>query len=314
VLHFEFVSPTHRDFLAWRRAGSFFSFRGTGRGSDGSGVHRVFYRRAGRGTPLLLVHGYPTSSWDWARIWDPLAERFDVIAADMLGFGESDKPRGHRYTIGEQADLQLALLDDLGIPECHALVHDYGVTVGQELLARVREGVSVRLHSIAFLNGGLFPETHRARPSQRLLASPLGPCLARLSTRRTFARSFRAVFGPQTQPTDEDLHGFWQLASQHDGMLALAGLIAYMRERRERRERWVAALVDAKLPMLVINGVLDPVSGAHMLERLEQLRPGTEIVRLPVGHYPQVEAPGAVLEAYLRFVGPIDAKLRSARS
>jgi pimeloyl-ACP methyl ester carboxylesterase len=286
---------------AWRSAGSYFSFR----------AHRIFYRRAGGGTPLLLVHGYPTSSWDWARIWGTLADRFDVIAADMLGFGESDKPRGHRYTIAEQADLQLALLDRLGVRACHALVHDYGDTVGQELLARVHEGMSVRLHSIAFLNGGLFPETHRARPIQRLLASPLGPWVSRLSSRRTFASSLRAVFGPRTQPTDEDLDGFWQLAAKRDGMLALAGLIAYMRERRDLRERWVGALVDARLPLLVIDGVLDPVSGAHMVERLEQLRPGTEIVRLPVGHYPQVEAPDAVLDAYLRFVGPVDAQVQT---
>jgi pimeloyl-ACP methyl ester carboxylesterase len=292
---------------AWRSAGSYFSFRPTG-----SLAYRVFYRRAGRGTPLLLLHGYPTSSWDWSRIWAPLAERFDVIAADMLGFGESDKPRGHRYTIAEQADLQLALLDHLGVRGCHALAHDYGDTVGQELLARVREGMSMRLHSIALLNGGLFPETHRARPIQGLLGSPLGPWIARLATRRTFARSLRAVFGPETQPTAEDLDGFWQLASQRGGMQALAALIAYMRERRERRERWVGALVEARLPVLVVNGVLDPVSGAHMVARLEQLRPGTQIVRLRVGHYPQVEAPEAVLEAYLRFVAPIDGKLADA--
>jgi pimeloyl-ACP methyl ester carboxylesterase len=292
--------------------GSFFSFRATGFGGDGTSAHRVFYRRAGRGTALLLLHGYPTSSEDWSRVWDGLAERFDVIAADMLGFGESDKPRGHRYTIGEQADLQLALLDHLGIRACHVLAHDYGDTVGQELLARMREGMSVDLLSIAFLNGGLFPETHRARPIQRLLASPLGPWVARLSTRRSFARSLRAVFGPRTQPTDEDLDRFWQQASQRGGMPALARLIGYIRERRERRERWVGALVDAKLPLLVIDGVLDPVSGEHMVARLEQLRPGTAIVRLPVGHYPQVEAPDAVLDAYLRFVGPIDAQRRGA--
>ena len=131
--------------------GSFFSFRATGYGGDNPPAHRVFYRRAGRGTALLLLHGYPTSSGDWSRVWDALAERFDVIAADMLGFGESDKPRGHRYRIGEQADLQLALLDHLGIRACHVLAHDYGDTVGQELLARLREGMSVDLYSIAFL-------------------------------------------------------------------------------------------------------------------------------------------------------------------
>ncbi|MEO8554122.1 MAG: alpha/beta fold hydrolase, partial [Kofleriaceae bacterium] len=139
----------------WREAGTFVELGG----------HRMFYRREGRGPALLLVHGYPTSSWDWWRVWPELTAHHDVIAMDMLGFGESAKPRGHRYSILEQADLHVALLAKLGIARCHALVHDYGVTVGQELLAR-----DAPLDSIAFLNGGLFPETHRARVVQRLLA------------------------------------------------------------------------------------------------------------------------------------------------
>ncbi len=280
---------------AWRDAGVTFDFRG----------HHVFYRREGQGPPLVLVHGYPTSSWDWAKIWSGLTSRFDVIAPDMLGFGYSDKPRGHRYTIAEQAELHVALLDRLGLRSYHALVHDYGVSVGQELLAREREGRSSGLRSMAFLNGGLFPETHRPRPIQRLLASPLGSWVARLSTERSFSRSFAAIFGPRTKPTRDEMHAFWQLASRDEGMRALAGLIAYMRERVEHRERWVGALVETTIPIVAINGLLDPVSGAHMIARLSELRPSTRVVRLDVGHYPQVEAPAEVLAAYLDFVSPL---------
>lgn len=276
---------------SWREAGAFFDFRG----------RRVFYRRQGSGPPLLLVHGYPTSSWDWTPIWPGLTSRFDVIAPDMLGFGFSAKPRGHRYTIAEQADLHLALLDELGIDRFDALVHDYGVTVGQELLAR-RTG---RVRSIAFLNGGLFPETHRPRRIQRLLASPLGPVVAQLSSERSFSRSLSAIFGPDTKPTAADLHAFWQLASRDHGMQALAGLIGYMRERVEHRERWVGALLETEVPLVVINGIQDPVSGAHMVARLLELRPQTKIVRLDVGHYPQIEAPRETLAAYLDFVGTL---------
>ena len=275
---------------AWRDAGAFFDFRG----------HRVFYRRGGSGAPLVLVHGYPTSSWDWTKIWPRLTARFDVIAPDMLGFGFSSKPLGHRYTIAEQADLHLALLDHLGIGRFHALVHDYGVTVGQELLAR-----KAQLASIAFLNGGLFPETHRPRPIQRVLASRVGPFVARFSNERSFSQSFAAVFGPHTKPTTADLHAFWQLASRDDGMRALAGLISYMRERVVHRSRWVSALLETTVPLVVINGVLDPVSGAHMIARLLALRPATKVVRLDVGHYPQVEAPDEVIAAYLAFVLPL---------
>jgi pimeloyl-ACP methyl ester carboxylesterase len=270
---------------AWREAGTFVELGG----------HRMFFRREGNGPALLLVHGYPTSSWDWAPLWSELTARYDVIALDMLGFGESAKPRGHRYSIFEQADLQMALLASLGVDRFHALVHDYGVTVGQELLAR-----RAPIESIAFLNGGLFPETHRARPIQRLLASPLGPLIAKLTTERAFAKSFSVVFAKP--PSREEMHSFWLLASKNDGMRALAGLIRYMAERRAHRERWVGALVTTEVPLVVINGSRDPVSGAHMVERLLELRPRTNVVRLPdVGHYPQVEAPAEVLAAYAAF-------------
>jgi pimeloyl-ACP methyl ester carboxylesterase len=271
----------------WRDKGTFIELRG----------YRMFYRREGRGPTLLLVHGYPTSSWDWARIWPELVARYDVIALDMLGFGESAKPRGHHYSIFEQADLQLALLGALGVARFHVLAHDYGVTVAQELLAR-----GSAIDSIALLNGALFPETHRPRLIQRILASPIGPFVASLTDERAFARSFTPLF--VTPPSRDELHSFWLLAAKNGGPRALAGLIGYMRERRANRARWVGALVKATLPLRVINGSRDPVSGAHMVDRLLELRPGSDVVRLPdVGHYPQVEAPAAVVAAYLAFRG-----------
>jgi len=266
----------------WRDAGTFIDVRG----------HRMFVRREGRGPTLLLIHGYPTASWDWVKVWPALVARFEVVAPDLLGFGESAKPRGHRYSVVEQTDL---VQDLVGGGRYHVLAHDYGVSVGQELLAR-----GAPLDSIAFLNGGLLPEMHRPRLIQRLLASPLGPLVARLSNERSFARTFRALF--VTPPSDEELHHFWTLASQHDGARALAGLISYMAERRQQRERWVGALLRATLPLLVINGSQDPVSGDHLVSRLLELKPGLQVVRLPhAGHYPQVEAPDDVLRAYLAF-------------
>lgn len=258
-------------------------------------------RREGKGTPLLLVHGYPTASWDWVEIWPSLVQRFDTIALDMLGFGFSEKPQGHRYSIFEQADLHMALLMRLGIEQFDLLVHDYGVTVGQELLARHADGQLPGLRSIAFLNGGLFPETHRARLIQKALASPIGPLLAQLSSRRTFARSMRAVFGPRTQPTEAQIDAFFELSSRDGGKLALAGLIRYIEERRLHRDRWVGAFVSSNVPMILVDGVLDPVSGGHMVARARELRPTLEIVELAVGHYPQVEDPEGVLTALHRF-------------
>ncbi|MGB1582041.1 MAG: alpha/beta fold hydrolase, partial [Nevskiales bacterium] len=80
-------------------------------------------------------------------------------------------------------------------------------------------------------------------------------------------------------------------------------LIRYINDRREHRDRWVEALQQADIPLRLINGPADPVSGRHMTERYRQLVPNPDIVLLDdaVGHYPQVEAPEAVLAAYAEF-------------
>ena len=183
----------------------------------------------------------------------------------------------------------------------HVLAHDYGDTVAQELLARDREG-RMRLRSVAFLNGGLFPETHRPRPIQRLLAMPLlGPFIAHGTTVSRFESTMRSIAG-RNPPSDEELRDQWDLIEREEGYVALAGLITYMKQRRVNRKRWVGALVDTTVPRKLICGAMDPVSGAHLADRYRELVPNPDVTYLDdVGHYPQLEAPISVLEAYFRF-------------
>ncbi|MBW2507527.1 MAG: alpha/beta hydrolase [Deltaproteobacteria bacterium] len=254
---------------------------------------------------VFLIHGFPTSSWDWAPVWASLNETHRLVAIDLLGFGFSAKPDPHRYSIMEQADLCEALVRDRKIESFHVLAHDYGDTVAQELLARQNEGRGVgRWLSVCFLNGGLFPETHRARLIQKLLLSRFGRLVNELSTKRTFDRSFSAVFGPETKPSREDLDGFWRLIQHEGGKHVFHNLITYMTERRAHRERWVQALRRSVVPIALINGSADPVSGKHMVERYREVVGSDHfIAELPdIGHYPQVEAPAVVVEAYRRFL------------
>lgn len=252
--------------------------------------------------PLLLIHGFPTAAWDWHYLWQPLSERYQLIACDMLGFGDSAKPRSHAYSLLEQADLQQALLAHLGIvAPVHLLAHDYGDSVAQELLARHYEA-RITLASCVFLNGGLFAETHRPLLAQRLLLSPLGPLLGRLFNRQKLARNFSRIFGPDTQASAAELDGFWSLLARNNGPAVLHLLIRYMPERRLLRDRWVAAMQRHEVPLGLIDGGLDPISGAHMLARYRELIPNADWVLLDtIGHYPQIEAPAQVLHHYLEF-------------
>ena len=269
----------------------------------------IFYVDTGESDrPVIFcVHGFPTSSWDWASIWEPLNASHRLVALDLLGFGFSAKPAKHRYSIMEQADLCEALVRERGLGDLHVLAHDYGDTVAQELLARQNERAGAgRWLSLCLLNGGLFPETHRPRAIQKLLLSPLGPLVNRLTSRRQFGRSFSAVFGPGTRPSASELDSFWQVITHNDGRI-FHRLITYITDRKRHRERWVGALRDSVVPIGLINGSVDPVSGAHMVARYRELvRAGDFIVELPeIGHYPQVEAPDQVVRAYRDFLAAL---------
>ena len=264
--------------------------------------------------PLLLIHGYPTASYDWIRIWPRLAARHSLYTLDLLGFGLSDKPRGSRYPIEQQADLCTALLGEFSVGAVHVLAHDYGDTVAQELLARHAEG-RLRVASIVFLNGGLFPETHRARPIQKLLARPiLGPLFARAMNYAKFEAAMLSVSGHQP-PSREELQDLWLLLERDDGRQAMARLISYMEQRRRHRSRWVGALVDSSVPRRLICGAVDPVSGRHLADRYRELVPDPDVVLLDdVGHYPQLEVPDRVVDGYEAFRARVDASLSRTRT
>ena len=276
----------------WRKRSQTFVFRG----------QSIRYWTAGQGEPLLLIHGFPSASWDWHYLWQPLTQRFRVIACDMLGFGDSAKPVNHEYSLLEQADLQQALLEHLNVEQpVHLLAHDYGDSVAQELLARHYES-RVELASCVFLNGGLFAEAHRPVLIQKLLLSPVGWIIGRTFSRDGLVRSFRQIFGPQTRPSESQMDDFWSLVESQRGLRIMHKLIAYIPERRVWRNRWVSAMQRGEVPLRVIDGGVDPVSGIHMVERYRELIPEADTVVLPdIGHYPQIEAPGEVLKHYLAF-------------
>ena len=275
----------------WQAAGERFEFDG----------HSIFAHSSGAGDALLLIHGFPTSSFDWALLWPELANRFAVHCIDMLGFGLSDKPRNYAYSLKASANQWQAYVQSQGLTEVSILAHDYGDTVAQELLARQNEGtLPFKINKICLLNGGIFPEATYPILMQKLLLSKIGPLMARLSNYRSFSGSMRKICSRPL--SNEMLEEHWQLLSGADGRLVLPKIIQYIRERRINRTRWVSALQDANIPLCLINGVEDPISGATMVKRWRELLPSAPVVVLQdVGHYPQWEDPQRVLQAFFNY-------------
>lgn len=296
----------------WRDSGEYFDYLG----------FDVFYRVAGRprgtGPYLLLIHGYPFNSFDWAPIWSALTQRFTVIAPDLLGLGFSAKPVAYRYSVGDHADMHEALLTHLGVRAAHVLAHDLGDSVGQELLARRVFGEQSYgdwdIESITWLNGGLINEAYTPRPMQKLMSGTvLGDLLSPLQgsalSRRVLESTINEMFGPHTKPTRRLLETFHQILEYNDGKRMLHKVGRFLEDRSVYRNRWVRAMRQTTVPMRLIDGPADPNSGAHMARRYAEVIPGADVVMLDddIGHWPQIEAPHAVLTHFLAHVDRVTA-------
>ncbi|WP_299245007.1 alpha/beta hydrolase [uncultured Aquimarina sp.] len=278
----------------WKNSGSFFSYKN----------YQIFYKEEGAGIPLLLIHGFPTSSWDWNKIWDSLIKKYKVYAIDMLGYGFSSKPTDFRYTIASQVDLWEAFLKEKSITSFHILAHDYGDTVVQEMLARSKENLEYefKIESVCFLNGGMFPETNFPTLTQRMLLTPFGAILKHFMGRNTLAKNFKKIFGQHTQASEKEIDEFWETIDYNSGKNVIPKLIKYLKERDTYKIRWREAIQYTDMPKRLIDGGVDPISGKHMAEFYKEIVPNADVVILDtIGHYPQTEAPEEVLHHYTEF-------------
>lgn len=278
----------------WHRGGKFYNYRN----------HSIFYRLSEPSDEILLcLHGFPTSSYDYHKIWNNLNEKFAVLTYDLIGYGFSAKPAAFDYTTFNQTDLLQSLIEHLQIKKVHILAHDYGNTITQELLARNEENrLNFNIQSICLLNGALFPETLRPVAAQKILLSPLGFLFARLISDNRFKRNLAAIFGKNTQPTEIELNDFLTVFKFHGGRKIAHKLIRYIRERSIYRARWVDPLRRTQVPLRFINGLSDPVSGAHLVSRFREIMPHTDIIELPgIGHFPHFEVPDIIFKHFLEF-------------
>jgi pimeloyl-ACP methyl ester carboxylesterase len=141
---------------------------------------------------------------------------------------------------------------------------------------------------------------HRPQPIQLALLDPeQGPALSALANEELFVTGLEPTF-PEGYDAAADSAAIWQAVSRSDGHLISYRLIRYLVDREENAERWTGALESTDAPLAFVWGMLDPISGAHMAERIRERRPDAPLLALEdVGHWPQLEAPDRVAAALL---------------
>ena len=271
--------------VAWGRRGHPEEFRG----------RRIHcFQQAGEGPMLLLLHGFPTCSFDWRELV-ALEPGRAVLAFDFLGFGLSDKPRDHDYALAWQADLTEELVRRHGGGPVHLVAHDMGTSVATELLARDIEGrLDMELAGVVLFDGSVIIERASLTLGQKLLRSRGGPLLAHLSSGRFFRWQLGSVFSAAHPLSPEDGAAQWALMRRNGGNRIADKLIGYTFERAAHAERWHGAIRDWPGHLALTWGLLDPVATTHVLDGLRDLRPKAPVHELPdLAHYPQIEDPPA---------------------
>jgi pimeloyl-ACP methyl ester carboxylesterase len=272
---------------SWRWHGVEAEFRG----------HKLHTMHSGGAEPLLLfLHGFPSSSYDWKPLLELISGRA-ILAFDFLGFGLSDKPRDHDYSLLWQADAAEELVRR-NAPDHPVFIvaHDMGTSVANELMARDIDGsLSFDLAGVLLLNGSMVQGAASPTLGQRLLRGPLGRLASRLSSERFFRNQFGSIFSPGHPLSDDEAADQWSLIRHLGGQRLGHKTIGYMNEREGRAERWHGAIRDWPGHLEFGWGMLDPVATPAVLEAVRELRPGSPVSEfVNLGHYPQIEEPETV--------------------
>ncbi len=279
-------------------------WRAAGEQEEVAGRRLHVHRREGRGPLLVLLHGFPSSSYDWRDLLELLPGRA-ALAFDFLGFGLSEKPADHVYTLAWQADAAEELVRRAAAPEVFVVAHDMGTSVATELMARdLRGELDMTIAGALLFNGSILLDRASPTPGQKLLRSPLGGLFARLTTERTFRAQFARIFSGAHPLTPAEAADQWSLIAHGGGHRIAHRTIHYMDERERLTERWHGAVRDWPGPLSLAWGLRDPVATTAVLGGLRELRPGVAVTELPeLGHYPQIEDPPALAAAVEAAVG-----------
>ena len=257
--------------------------------------------------PLLVLHGFPTSSFDYAAVLDGLRAGRRVLLFDMLGYGLSDKP-DQAYPIAQQADVAAAFVGALGLDRVALLSPDMGDTVGGELLARRAEGSwPVEVTQRVVTNGSIYIRQAHLTNGQLLLlglpderlqpGNPINAATLTQSLRDTFSSATPLVPGGWSE---DPVPAAAAQIVRADGHRVLPRLIRYIEERRVNERRFTGAIESDPSPLHVVWGLDDPIAVPSMVDTLLAARPDATAVRLErVGHYPMMESPSRFLDALL---------------
>jgi len=277
--------------------------------------HAIFVKQLGNAyaTPnntLLIIHGFPESSYSFHAVVEGLLNQFErIILFDMIGYGWSDKPvTNYSYSLMDQADSALAVWNHFGVTGGHVLAHDMGDSVASELVARHVQALlpgwfKDGFQSFTFTNGSMVLDLAKLRVMQKVLLSKYGKSLQSLTRFNIFKQQVKSAHGNDNL-SDLDIKNLWLGNTINDGHLKTYLTIHYLNDRKKfEQTRWLPAFTKLELPIHLCWGADDQVAKVEMAHYLKKNKcPSAKLtIMKQLGHFCQLGNPDRWLEHVLSF-------------
>ncbi len=260
---------------AWRAAGSSFTWRSTLPGNEGRDV-RVFYTCQGDASKpaMLMVHGFPTSSFDFRLLMEALTAEFRICTLDFPGYGLSDKPAGtYRYTLADDARLLWRFVTDVvPMKEFVLLSHDRGDSVALNFLELYQAEATppFRITHQFITNGNMYlPLANLTDFQKRMLDPATAPAAVKSVSPALLAVGMgQTQYTPPLRADDPEVRALATLFAQQSGVEVIPATIQYLNERRQFEVRFLDALGRSTVPATIAWGVHDMVSPVRVAQHV----------------------------------------------
>jgi pimeloyl-ACP methyl ester carboxylesterase len=291
--------PYPESLRKWVDGGKYVKFEGLNIFVHASGEAPV------KGHGVLVVHGYPGSSWDFSNVVSTVEKETKIVVPDMIGFGQSDKPlQGtfkDNFSLMRQADLYEAIAKAEGLEEVILVAHDMGQSVGLELMTRHDEGkLSFKIRHAILLDGSTLVDMVQLDPLQVEGLKAGDKALTEHKDFNEYATGMLASFAPENRQ-QETVEIMTHQIFANDGDLVIDQILQYLLERKEFYDRWVGTFAHFRTaPLSIYWGVKDPVAVVAMADRIKTWNPTIDLYKLPhSGHWPSIENPDIIAAAII---------------
>jgi pimeloyl-ACP methyl ester carboxylesterase len=299
--------PTSDLAASWRASGSYFSWQSSLPENHGKSV-QVFYACLGDATKpaMLLLHGFPTSSFDYRLLSHELEGDFRLCMFDFPGYGFSDKPSGdYHYSLKDDADLTWYFVTKVvSLREFVLLSHDRGdsVALGFLELYQAAANPPFRITHQFILNGNMYlPLANLTDFQKRMLDPTTSATLVKTVTPALIAGGMgSSTFTPPLKPDDPTVRAMAAIFAYQSGVEVLPATIQYLNERKKMEVSYLQVLAKSPVPVTLIWGVHDTIAPVRVADYvwntaiLTRKVPGAYWI-VPCGnHYVQHDQPQAV--------------------